>query len=200
MKRIIAISGKAGSGKDYYARAIQAYLKQQKGERVCIIAFADILKYTLSKYFGWDGKKDNNGREMLQRYGTELREKNSPDCWANITCNLIEYMKSEYDTFIIPDVRFERELLTLKLRFDKVYPIRICRFDTERMENGGLEVLGFHNELNEEQRAHSSEIDLDFYDNWFAIFYNYTNTGFTFYNVYQLCDMIEREENNSGLA
>lgn len=208
--KIIALSGKAESGKNFYADLLKNYIEDSFNEKVCLIAFADILKYTCKTYFGWNGEKDDIGRSLLQKIGTELREKNNPDIWTNITCDLIKFMSSEYDWFIVTDVRFERELLTLKMRFLQVYPVRIERFSVDVDPIDGKILLyekairSYKNHLTDEQRQHSSETELDNYKNWFEIIYNYTvccddndlnslAVNNPFYDVFKLIDRIRKE-------
>ena len=208
--KIIALSGKAESGKNFYADLLKQYIESSFNEKVCLIAFADVLKYTAKTYFGWNGEKDEKGRELLQKVGTELREKKNPDIWVNITCDLIKFMSSEYDWFIVTDVRFERELLTLKMRFLQVYPVRIERFSIDIDPINGKILLyekaihPYKNHLTNEQRQHSSETELDNYKHWFETIYNYTvccddndlnslAVSNPFYDVFKLIDRIRKE-------
>ncbi len=212
--KIIALSGKAESGKNFYARSIKTYIEHSFNEKVCIIAFADVLKYTCKTYFDWNGEKDEKGRKLLQEVGTELREKNSPDIWANITCELIKLMSSKYEWFIITDVRFERELLSLKLRFSRVYPVRVERYvvNVDYFEDdayrGSYAIKPYINHLTEEQRNHSSETDLDNYKDWYEVVYNYTaacgdgidcSADEPMYNIFKLINRIRKETENESI-
>lgn len=178
--KIIALSGKAESGKSFYADLLKEYIEDSFNEKVCLIAFADVLKHTAKTYFGWNGEKDDVGRSLLQKVGTELREKNNPDIWTNITCDLIKFMSSEYDWFIVTDMRFERELLTLRMRFPQVYTVRIERFSVDVDPSDGKIIFSektvhpYKNHLTDEQRHHSSETELDNRKDWFETIYNYT--------------------------
>ncbi len=206
--KIIALSGKAESGKNFYADLLKNYIEDSFNEKVCLIAFADILKYTCKTYFGWNGEKDDIGRSLLQKIGTELREKNNPDIWTNITCDLIKFMSSEYNWFIVTDVRFERELLALMMRFPQVYPVRIERFvvDVDYFEDdcykAATHIKPYVNHLTETQRKHSSETELDNYKNWYEIIYNYTATCNNdidcsvtepMYDIFKLINRIRKE-------
>lgn len=208
--KIIALSGKAESGKNYYAQEMRIFLQSSYNERVCTIAFGDILKYTLSRYFGWNGEKDKAGREMLQKLGTELRKKTNPDVWINITCELIKYMSDEFDWFIITDLRFSRELTALQMRFENVYPVRIERFAAdwdawqENSELGGKLFHPYCNKLSKEQKQHPSETELDDYKGWYEIIYNYTNDypselsdicmGEPMLDIFKLINRIKKEQ------
>ena len=208
--KIIALSGKAESGKNFYANLLKNYIEDSFNEKVCLIAFADVLKHTARTYFGWNGEKDDAGRSLLQKVGTELREKNNPDIWTNITCDLIKFMSSEYKWFIVTDVRFERELLALMMRFPQVYPVRIERFSVDVDPIDGKILLyekaihPYKNHLTDEQRQHSSETELDNYKNWFETIYNYTvccdgndlnslTVSNPFYDIFKLINRIRKE-------
>lgn len=207
--KIIALSGKAESGKNFYADLLKNYIESSFNEKVCLIAFADVLKHTAKTYFGWNGEKDEAGRSLLQKVGTELREKNNPDIWTNITCDLIKFMSSEYEWFIVTDVRFERELLTLRMRFTEVYPVRIERFvvDVDSFEDDCYRAMAviksYVNHLTNEQQKHSSETELDNYKNWYEVIYNYTTATYNddidcsatepMYDVFKLINRIRKE-------
>ena len=214
--KIIALSGKAESGKNFYANLLKSCIEDSFNEKVCLIAFADVLKHTARTYFGWNGEKDEVGRGLLQKVGTELREKNNPDIWTNITCDLIKFMSSEYKWFIVTDVRFERELLALKMRFPQVYPVRIERFSVDVDPIDGKILLyekaihPYKNHLTDEQRQHSSEIELDNYKHWFETIYNYTacydnndlnslTVNNPFYDVFKLIDRIRKEPTDESI-
>lgn len=208
--KIIALSGKAESGKNFYANLLKNYIEDNFNEKVCLIAFADVLKHTAKTYFGWNGEKDDVGRSLLQKVGTELREKNNPDIWTNITCDLIKFMSSEYNWFVVTDVRFERELLALMMRFPQVYPVRIERFSVDVDLSNGKIILSektihpYKNHLTNEQRHHRSETELDNRKDWFETIYNYTvcrddndlnslTVSNPFYDIFKLINRIRKE-------
>jgi hypothetical protein len=213
--KIIALSGKAESGKNFYANLLKNYIECSFNEKVCLIAFADVLKHTAKTYFGWNGEKDEAGRSLLQKVGTELREKNNPDIWTNITCDLIKFMSSEYKWFIVTDVRFERELLTLRMRFTEVYPVRIERFviDVDSFEDDCYRAMAviksYVNHLTNEQQKHSSETELDNYRGWYEIIYNYTSATCNgdvdcsaaepMYDIFKLINRIRKESTDESI-
>ena len=69
--RIIAISGHAQNGKDTTANIIKKHL-EERGDKVLIVHYADLLKFICTKYFDWDGQKDEKGRHLLQYIGTDI--------------------------------------------------------------------------------------------------------------------------------
>ena len=166
--RVIAISGKAESGKDTIAQELKNIL-EENNKKVMIIHFADVLKFSCQKYFGWNGEKNTQGRTLLQYVGTELREKNNPNMWVNITKELIYGFGSEFDYVIIPDVRFKEEMRMVKDEFN-CFSLRIERYDYDESGTPHKHI----NKLTEEQRVHKSETELDLYNFDFVIRNNTT--------------------------
>ena len=155
--RVVAISGKAESGKDTIAKEIK-YLLEEQNYKVMIIHFADVLKFVCRQYFDWDGQKDDYGRSLLQQVGTEMREKNNPNMWVNITKELICGIGAEFDWVLVPDTRFKEEINMLNEYFDCT-SIRVLRQDINSYGMASDHI----NHLTDEQRAHKSECDLDDY-------------------------------------
>jgi hypothetical protein len=154
MKKIYLISGQAQHGKDSTAN----FLKQKFIGKTLIFHNADYLKYIAKQYMGWDGNKDEIGRNILQLLGTEKVRlgTNKPLFWTEKSCDIIDIFYNDFDYFIIPDTRFKNEIFYPKARFpDKVITIRVIR-------------KNYESQLNNEQKNHLSEIDLinfphDFY-------------------------------------
>lgn len=145
--KVICISGHAGHGKDTAANLFEACLTE-KGKRVLITHYADLLKYICKQYFGWDGEKDVKGRQLLQTVGTNtIREKN-PDFWVDFIISILRFFPDEWDYVIIPDTRFPNEI--------------------ERLKEDGFDVLhvnvhrpGYQSLLTKEQQNHPSETAMD---------------------------------------
>lgn len=89
--RIILISGKAGSGKDTAAGIIKDNMITDgiSEKRILIAHFADLLKYIASKFFGWDGVKDENGRTLLQYLGTDVIRKKDKNFWTSFILKIL---------------------------------------------------------------------------------------------------------------
>ena len=155
--KVIAISGKAESGKDTIAKEIK-YLLEEQNYKVMIIHFADVLKFVCRQYFDWDGQKDDYGRSLLQQVGTEMREKNNPNMWVKITKELIRGIGAEFDWVLVPDTRFKEEINMLNEYFDCT-SVRVLRQDINSYGMASDHI----NHLTDEQRAHKSECDLDDY-------------------------------------
>lgn len=151
MKQIILISGKASNGKTTFAEFVKQRLEVY-GERVCIMRYAQYLKFILSTYYRWDGKdKSPYWRGLLQELGTErIRLKmNRPLFHAQRICEDIEIVQNDFDYVLLDDTRFKNEIDFPKAYFpDKVSTLRIVRNN-------------FVSPLTPEQQLHPSEIDLD---------------------------------------
>lgn len=178
--KVIVISGKAGSGKTFIAERLKDYIESNYDLKGYIINFGDPLKMVCQKVYGWDGAKGPNGRQLLQRVGTDIAQANNKLVWVNIVFEIIEALKSEFDFVIIGDARFVHEIEETYAHFiagDDVFAIRII----------GKE----NNELTEEQKKHPSEVELDNYMNVHYIFdnKNYDINRF-FYQLYLVCDIV----------
>lgn len=146
--KVITISGHAQHGKDTAARMIEEELVTVHNKKVLIAHYADLLKYICKTFFGWDGRKDDNGREILQYVGTDVIRNKSPDFWVNFIIEMLSLFGDEWDYVLIPDTRFPNEISRLKESGYDVVHIRIVRPD-------------YDNGLTEEQQRHPSETALD---------------------------------------
>jgi len=95
----IGLIGLAGSGKDTAAKALYplGYVRYAFANRVKGLAWG----------FGWDGKKDERGRALLQNIGMAGRQYD-PEVWINYVKLMIQ---SEIDPgpIVFTDVRFQNE-------------------------------------------------------------------------------------------
>ena len=147
--KIILISGKAEAGKTTAANIIKYYLCGI-GKRAAIVPYGQYVKDTAKMIFGWDGQKDENGRQLLQWWGTDVVRKKSENFWVNTVMRLAAVLDGEIDYLIIDDCRFPNEIDLWKDEYDYL---------TLRIERPGHE-----NALNDEQRKHPSETALDDYE------------------------------------
>lgn len=157
MKKIIGISGKAQHGKDTVANI----LKEMYGGEV--VHLADLLKEQ-AKMIGWDGKKDEGGRTLLQKFSAPIKEYGN---WlASKYPEYAEYgngnyysaslfdkiMASEEDIFYIADMRFTSEYYFFRRQNEG----NDIHFKTLRVNRPN-----FDNGLSEEQKNDESECALD---------------------------------------
>lgn len=166
MKKIILISGKAHSGKNYCADYLQEQLKS-KGYKVIQDMFAKYIKGYLKDYYGWDGvTKDDFYRDKLQQIGTDIiKEKlNYKSFHAKRLAEDFNIIEKDFSFFIVSDTRFKDEIYTMKAMFpDKVIDVRVNRTDKDVRDDLG------------ELANHKSEIDLDDYGFSYYIDNNYTD-------------------------
>lgn len=155
MKKIFLISGKAEHGKTIAGLYLKEYLELQ-GYRVVITRYAYYLKDLATRYCHWDGKKDEEGRRLLQQLGTDIiRNKlNKPNFHVARICEDIEICQDYVDYVIIDDARFLNEIYYPKAIFnDKVTTIRVNRLNKD--------FTPYNSSLTEEQKKHPSETALD---------------------------------------
>lgn len=145
--KIVCISGKARHGKDLAAAILKDDLILS-GKKVVIIHYADLLKFICKQYFGWNGEKDDNGRNLLQYIGTDVVRRKNPNFWVEFVKNLIDVFKDEWDYIIIPDCRFPNEIDCLHDGNYDVFHIQVVR-------------PNFISPLSVEQQQHISETALD---------------------------------------
>lgn len=147
--KIICISGKAQHGKDTTAVILAETLRNQ-GHRVLIAHFGDLVKYVCKTFFGWDGKKDEKGRTLLQYVGTDKIRSASPDYWANFIVSILSIFQDEWDYVLLPDCRFPNEYEVFTAYGMEAVLLRVTR-------------PWFDSPLTEEQQQHISETALDDY-------------------------------------
>ena len=153
--KVILISGKAQHGKDSTAGFMKDFLEFE-GKKVLIAHYGDLVKYVCKTFFDWDGQKDEAGRTLLQRVGTDVIRAQEPDYWVGFIGSIIHLFPDEWDYVLIPDCRFPNEIEYIEkqgrcgnAKFDTTH-IRVIRED-------------FESPLTEEQQKHPSETALDEY-------------------------------------
>jgi len=103
---LIGLVGYAGSGKDEVAK----WLKREHGfQRV---AFADPLK-AVATAIGWDGRKDDIGRRLLQDLGLAAREYIDADIWLDAGLKAIDNAPGPV---VVTDCRFNNEIDAIRAR------------------------------------------------------------------------------------
>ena len=150
--KVILICGKAESGKDTAAGFMESWCKAN-GKRVMVTHYADLLRYICAKYLGWDGKKDEAGRKLLQTVGTDIFRKEYPDIWVDHIAAVLKCLGHNWDFVIIPDCRFPNEVTRLK---DQGFDVTTARIIREGVTNNGR--------ISDRQRTHSSETSMDEWD------------------------------------
>ena len=146
--KICCISAKAQHGKDTAAKLIKENL-EQKGQRVLIAHYADLLKFICVKFFGWNGVKDEAGRTLLQYIGTDVVGAQNPAYWADFIVGILKLFPNTWDYVLIPDCRYPIEVSTMSGSFDTV----VLRIERPNFDNG----------LTAAQKQHASEVKMDDY-------------------------------------
>ena len=145
--KVILISGKARHGKDTTAGFLRSALEAD-GNSVLVAHYGDLVKYVCKTFFGWNGEKDEAGRTLLQKVGTDAIRVKRPDYWVSFISDIMEFFPGEWDYVLLPDCRFPNEVDYIKnAGFDAVH-LRIVR-------------EGFVSPLTPEQQAHPSATALD---------------------------------------
>jgi hypothetical protein len=120
----VLISGKAGVGKSTSANYIQVML-DVFASKIAPIAYG--VKRTAYESFGWDGKKDDKGRQLLIDIGQAGRKYN-PDIWVEYTFKKFVPLCADapFDLILVDDWRFPNELQYLQSGQEyAIYTIRI---------------------------------------------------------------------------
>ena len=176
MKNLYLISGKAESGKNYFADVAYRLISNSrnlKAHRVQFFAFADRVKKVARDGFNWDGVKDEKGRALLQLVGDGGRQYD-PLIWVKAMLNgLDDYhdlvsKSGEGDRlnnvcYLFTDVRYPNEIkyskMWAELKGFNCYAVRIERPSHE-------------SKLTPEQKLNSSETSLDSYTEWDKVIIN----------------------------
>lgn len=109
MNKVILISGSSfGVGKDTLGQML-AKECEKKNLRPRIMHFGDWVKDAAMRYYGWDGKKDDAGRYLLQHFATEQVRNYDWNYWAEVTYRLAAATKDDWDVLFVPDMRFPNE-------------------------------------------------------------------------------------------
>lgn len=146
--KIICISGHARAGKDTFATYLKHFLNQNSVKDVLITHYADLVKYVCRQFFDWDGNKDEYGRSLLQKVGTDIVRSRDEDYWARFILDMIKFFPDRWEYVIIPDCRFPNEVKLFRDAGYEVIHIQIVRDN-------------FDNMLTEEQKHHPSETSMD---------------------------------------
>jgi len=144
---VVMFSGKASSGKTASADILKSLL-EQRGKKSLNVSMGDRLKHIATQYLGWNGEKDEKGRQLLQSLGTEKFRMRNPNFWTDSVLDMIEVFEDDFDYILIDDIRYQNEITAFEERAYRAITIRVVR-------------PCFDNGLTKEQKLHSSEVALD---------------------------------------
>jgi len=147
--KVYIICGHAESGKTTFGKKLKEKLKEN-GYKPCLMQITKPLYHYAEDYFEWNPRQDEKPREFLQKFGIDIiRDKLHKDNFLiNRLIDDIEILSEFFDTFIITDARFPREIDILKQIFKDVIVIKIERDN-------------YKNNLTEEQKLHTTEKEVD---------------------------------------
>lgn len=125
--KVIELCGKAGVGKDTFGLELKRQL-EEKGFKCVHLAFADRVKDICTRYFNWNGQKDEAGRRLLQYVGTEIFRSYDPEYWVKEVTKFLHVCNDNelFDYAIITDARFPNEVNNLINQFETL-AFRISR-------------------------------------------------------------------------
>lgn len=156
MSRIILISGKAESGKD----TVSLMMAQRASSEGLYLRyhFATAVKDVAKHVFGWNGKKDEKGRTLLQLIGDGGRGYD-PDIWVDYFLGSLEKLDFEKNNIylLVPDTRYQNEI-TKVVAWGMENNVDVITVRVERPNHESA--------LTEAQRKNGSEIDLDDWGLW----------------------------------
>ena len=150
---IFLICGKARQGKTTFSNFMEFFYKEN-GYKVVNTSFAKYLKYYAKEINNYDIDETDKKRSYLQELGNFIRSNLHKEYFLiNRLIEDIEIYSYYVDVIIINDVRFQKEIETIKENYDNVVTINLVRPD-------------FSTDLSLEEQNDISEINLDNYNNY----------------------------------
>lgn len=101
--KVIGVCGWATSGKDTCADFVEQHL-----DGVMRYSMATPVKDVARHYYGWDGKKDERGRQLLMDIGMAGRRYDR-NVWLREAERQRYVWQHKYNYMVIPDIRFTNE-------------------------------------------------------------------------------------------
>ena len=161
-KRIIGLSGKIGSGKNYIAEKVLYNKLKKMGKNVVIMAFGDYLKMTCYTKDGISYEKlfhtkDKETRIKLQERGTDERKIDEKIFIKMFECNMKIAFDRNIDVVIVSDMRLHNEFEFLRSKDATLVRINSLERTLNKMNE---ECLGNEDDIKKVSN-HISEIALD---------------------------------------
>ena len=148
MSAVVGLHGSFRHGKSFFAEYMLEEI-ERLGMTTRIASFAAPLK-AIARELGWDGRKDEGGRRILQILGTDIgRNLIDKDIWVKKWVEQVEKDNSvfEADFIIADDMRFQNEVDAIKgLGGCTLRVVRINPDGTEYREPGKEHLYGHESE------------------------------------------------------
>jgi hypothetical protein len=148
MPKLITISGLAGAGKSTAAALLAKHLRRHK-KTAFVVNFGDFPKQAVADFFQvpvedlfGKNQKKNKARSFLIAYAQGIKNFSGADYWAKMMIEKINSIK-DVDFIIIPDLRFQEELLTLST-FNGPISMMVVRRGAILPVNEDWLILGYH--------------------------------------------------------
>jgi hypothetical protein len=110
---LVLFSGKAGTGKTTSANFLLEWIEAMGAIDYRKFSFAEKIKSVAKESFGWDSRKDEAGRVLLQDVGG-IGRKYDKNIWVRELYRNVQRNPAVYDFVIVDDWRFPNELLYLQ--------------------------------------------------------------------------------------
>lgn len=132
--KVLLICGKAGSGKDTFAKLLELYLdldvRGNYHERTYIRGNAQSVKDKAVQQHNWNGVKDSKGRQLLiditnEGYNDDIHYWEKKTFLEAIMYK--EFINKRCEYLIVPDWRYPQTLDYFKKVADEVITIRVTR-------------------------------------------------------------------------
>jgi len=159
----IAVSGKMGVGKDYFAKHhLIPFIENTLKQKCLVVSFADVIKLNVMVHNNitidmLSGDKTNEVRTLLREEGQGKKHVYGDDIWIRYTKAMGDlYMARGIDHIIITDLRFKNEYEFIKSMNGIVIRIDAPKRNERRLKKESSNIEQYNALAN-----HISETELD---------------------------------------
>lgn len=140
--KLIAFCAKGPrSGKTSMAGFVATHLLRQKGYNSKVLSFAQPIKDLAREHFGWDGEKDERGRNLLLNLGTHTGRAYDENIWLRKWQDrVIDTLSTFQNTYVLcDDLRFENEYEAVKRMGGTIILVNRPGYEKPNMTAEGVE-------------------------------------------------------------